>query len=61
MVRFAGCKAGLKYLQQNIIYQPEVRQRGLMVSQPPPLFKAVFFEWRTKCNGTCSFCGLPGV
>ena len=46
----------LRWCQEEFVYRPEINQRQLGKSVPPPVFKAVFFELRTKCNGTCSFC-----
>lgn len=45
----------IKYFQHRTIYEP--RMRHLKISESnAPLFDSVFFEVRTKCNGTCTFC-----
>lgn len=45
----------VKYLLDKIIYKPRIKYLGLE-NNKVPLFDTVFFEVRTKCNGTCSFC-----
>ncbi len=45
----------LKYSQNRIIYEPRIKNLGIEIRQIP-LFSAVHFEVRSKCNGTCSFC-----
>lgn len=49
-------KATLKNWQHKVLFQPVIDKRGLMKNEPPPLFKVIFFELRTKCNGSCGFC-----
>lgn len=45
----------IKMLQNIFIYQP--RKRTLNIKHGKySLFTGVFFELRTKCNGTCEFC-----
>ena len=45
----------LRWLQWRFIYTPLIREH-LYVDNGGPLFDAVFFEVRSKCNGQCSFC-----
>ena len=49
-------KKGLRNFQHKILFQPEIEKRGLSDPTSPPLFKVIFFELRTKCNGSCGFC-----
>jgi len=44
-----------KFLQNKIIYKPRIKHLGINEFNTP-LFDTVFFEVRTRCNGTCSFC-----
>lgn len=47
----------LQFLQHHYLYQPRIR--NLLSSNEnkrAPLFDSVFFEVRTRCNGSCSFC-----
>ena len=44
-----------KILQNKWIYQPRIKKLGID-SDITPLFDTVFFEVRTRCNGTCPFC-----
>jgi len=45
----------INFLQEKTIY--DYRKRILNISENnTPLFDSVFFEVRTKCNGTCPFC-----
>ncbi len=39
-------------LQNKMIYEPRIRNLGLKNGEIP-LFDTVFFEVRTKCNGSC--------
>ena len=48
-------KQPLKYLQDKIIYEPRIKKLGID-SKTTPVFDTVFFQVRTKCNGSCSFC-----
>jgi len=45
----------LKILQYLTIYRPRMKELGITQSFIP-LFKAVYFEVRTKCNNRCEFC-----
>lgn len=45
----------IKYLQNKTVYEPKIRSLNIDGSQIP-LFDTVFFEVRTRCNGTCPFC-----
>lgn len=45
----------LRYLQNRMLYGP--RKEYLEISETnTPMFDSVFFEVRTRCNGTCPFC-----
>ena len=44
-----------KILQNKWIYHPRIIELRID-SGTTPLFDAVFFEVRTRCNGTCPFC-----
>jgi radical SAM protein with 4Fe4S-binding SPASM domain len=39
----------------TLIHVPRRRQLGIG-DGPAPLFRTVFFELRTRCNGRCTFC-----
>ena len=39
----------------NSIYEPRIKHLGIF-NDNFPLFETVFFEVRTKCNGSCPFC-----
>ena len=45
----------IKILQYLTIYRPRIKELGITRSFNP-LFKAVYFEVRTRCNGRCEFC-----
>ena len=45
-----------KFIQKKIIYKPRIKKLGIASESDIPLFNAVFFEVRTKCNGSCQFC-----
>ncbi len=47
----------IRFVQNKAIYAPRVKHLNLgAVEGQTPLFDSVFFEVRTRCNGTCSFC-----
>src|SRR3989338_1238815 len=49
--------AWLRFLQNRYLYQPRIQDllcaKG---DKKVPLFDSVFFEVRTRCNSSCSFC-----
>jgi len=45
----------LKAAQYFAVYRPIIVKNKLSAPRPP-LFNGVFFEVRTRCNGTCPFC-----
>ena len=49
-------KSSLINWQHKLLFEPVIEQRGLSSNGKPPLFKVIFFELRTKCNGSCGFC-----
>lgn len=57
IIKFGQCIPGFiwKKLQDMWIYQPRIKELGIS-PDTTPLFDTVFFEVRTRCNGTCSFC-----
>lgn len=50
------CPASLiKYIQDKTIYAPRIK--AIRIDEKGyPLFNTIFFEVRTRCNGSCMFC-----
>lgn len=44
-----------QWMLTHFIYRKKIEEKNLSVVSPP-LFDAVFFEVRTRCNGHCKFC-----
>lgn len=44
-----------KFFQNKFVYGPRMKHLGITESKTP-LFNAIFFEVRTRCNSNCSFC-----
>ncbi len=45
----------LRAVQTRLVSLPRMRALGIQGANDP-MFREVFFEVRTKCNGTCPFC-----
>ncbi len=49
----------LRFVQNKIVYEPKIRELKKLGEGNPgnvPIFDAIFFEVRTRCNSRCAFC-----
>jgi radical SAM protein with 4Fe4S-binding SPASM domain len=52
MLRFIPARVK-RIAQERLLYRPRIKSLKI---PSKPLFEGIFFEVRTQCNGTCSFC-----